>query len=262
MTSGTGKRRNNSRPESAPRMLERGRLNRYVARAGVCSRRQADILIDKGLVKVNGNVAREYWLQVGSKDVVEVNGRVISPRQFEYLILNKPKQTITSTADDRGRQTVLDLVALPEEERGGLFPIGRLDFDTVGALLLTSDGDLGHRLMHPSYRVAKRYVARMRDSVRPHEIDQLRRGIVLEDGLAKADMAAYVDPANRHEIGLELHEGRNRQIRRMFEALGHRILALERVSYAGLTTQGVRRGKWRRLQEHEIKRLRRLVRQK
>ena len=236
-----------------------GRLNKYIARAGVCSRRNADALIDQGLVKVNGVVVSEYWHQVGPEDIVEVNGRVVSPRRFAYLLLNKPKDTITTTKDERGRKTVLDLIALPKEQRAGLFPIGRLDRDTLGVLLVTNDGELAHRLMHPSYEITKRYVVRTKKAIKPHEVDKLRRGVVLEDGPAKADMAAYVDTANHHELGIEIHEGRNRQIRRMVEALGHTVVALERVGYANLTTAGLRRGKWRRLQPHEVRRLRKLV---
>ena len=235
------------------------RLNKYIARAGVCSRRKADALIDKGLVKINDQVASEYWYQVQPSDVVELNGRVISPRQSVYILLNKPKDTITTTSDERGRQTVMDLVRLPDQEGEGLFPVGRLDRDTTGTLLLTNDGELAHRLMHPRYEIMKRYVVQTRQAVKPHEIDQLKRGIKLEDDLARADLVTYVHPPNHHEIGIEIHEGRNRQIRRMFEALGHKILSLERVAYARLTTARVRRGKWRRLISHEIRRLRKLV---
>lgn len=235
------------------------RLNKYIARSGVCSRRKADELIDQGLVKVNGEVAGEYWYRVQPGDVVEVNGRVISPRQFIYILLNKPKDTITTTSDERGRKTVMDLVKLPDQEGDGLFPVGRLDRDTTGTLLLTNDGDLAHRLMHPRHEITKRYVVQTRRAVKPHEIDQLKRGIELDDGLARADQATYVHPSNHHEIGIEIHEGRNRQVRRMFEALGHDVRALERVAYARLTTAGIRRGKWRRLAPHEIRRLRKLV---
>ncbi len=235
------------------------RLNKYVARAGVCSRRKADAMIDQGLVKVNGQAASEYWYQVQPGDVVEVNGRVISPRQFIYILLNKPKDTITTTSDERGRQTVMDLVHLPAGEGDGLFPVGRLDRDTTGSLLLTNDGELAHRLMHPRHEIMKRYLVQTRRAVKPHEIDQLKRGIDLDDGLARADQAAYVRPPNHHEIGIEIHEGRNRQVRRMFEALGHEAVSLERVAYANLTTARVRRGKWRRLVPREIRRLRKLV---
>lgn len=235
------------------------RLNKYIARAGVCSRRKADALIDQGLVKVNGQATGEYWYQVQPGDAVEVNGRVISPRQFLYLLLNKPKDTITTTSDERGRQTVMDLVRLPAEEGVGLFPVGRLDRSTTGTLLLTNDGELAHRLMHPRHEITKRYVVQTREVVKPHEIDRLKRGIDLDDGPARADQAVYVQPQNHHEIGVEIHEGRNRQIRRMFDALGHEIVSLERVAYANLTTDGVRRGKWRRLDAQEIRRLRKLV---
>jgi 23S rRNA pseudouridine2605 synthase len=237
----------------------RTRLNKYIARAGVCSRRNADALIDQGRVKVNDAVVRAYWHQVEPGDVVEVNGRVISPSRFVYLLLNKPKDTITTTRDERGRRTVLDLVELPAEERAGLFPVGRLDRDTLGVLLLTNDGELAHRLMHPRYEVTKRYVVTTEKAVKPHEIDQLKQGVSLDDGLARADRATYIEGANRQALGLEIHEGRNRQVRRMLEALGHAVVSLERITYADLTTAGVRRGKWRRLTSHEVRRLRKLV---
>jgi len=245
--------------ETASAVDEAVRLNKYIAHAGVCSRRKADALIDQELVKINGAVVREYWHPVGPGDVVEVNGRIISPRRFVYLLLNKPKDTITTTHDERGRSTVMDLVQTASDEHEGLYPVGRLDRDTTGILLLTNDGELAHRLMHPRYNITKRYVVRTRAAVKPHEIDQLRRGVDLEDGPAKADQAAYVNLPDHHEVGLEIHEGRNRQIRRMFEALGHEITALERVTYADLTSAGVRRGKWRKLFPYEVQRLRNLV---
>ncbi len=238
------------------------RLNRYIARAGVCSRRDADGLIESGQVRVNGAIVTEFSTYVSDDDTVEVNGRTISPQRHEYLIVNKPSDTITTTDDPRDRRTVMDLVRLPEHEKGSLFPVGRLDRDTVGVLLLTNDGELAHRLMHPSYEVDKLYRVRTKEPVKPHEIDLLKSGIELEDGPASADEAAYVALPDRHEVGLRIHEGRNRQIRRMFERLGHYVEQLERVNYAGLTAAGVRRGKWRRLQPHEVQRLRRQVKLK
>lgn len=235
------------------------RLNKYIARAGVTSRRKADALIDAGQVRVNGAPVTEYWYQVKPGDRVEVSGDVISPQPFVYILLNKPKDTITTTDDERDRRIVLDLLSIGQEEKEGLFPVGRLDRDTTGVLLLTNDGDLAHRLMHPSYEVDKLYRVRTRQSIKPHQLDQLRSGVELDDGLAKADRVAYVQPEDHHEIGLKLHEGRNRQIRRMLEALGHEVVELERVRYAGLTADGVRRGKWRRLEAFEVGRLRRLV---
>ena len=237
--------------------LEEGRLNRYIARAGVCSRRAADGFIDRGRVKVNGQVVRAYWHQVKRGDSVEVNGRLVSPRPYDYLLLNKPQDTIATASDDRARPTVMDLI--PQDMRAGLFTVGRLDRDTVGVLLLTSDGDLGHRLMHPRYRVPKRYIVQTRKPVKPEEVKHLRTGVLLDDGLAKADMAVPIDGNNRCRLGLELHQGRNRQVRRMLEAIGHQVQTLERVGYANLTVDGVRRGRWRRLQSHEIAYLQRLV---
>ena len=239
--------------------MESGRLNRFIARAGVCSRRKADELIAGGMVQVNGKVVKEFWQTVDKNDQVVVKGRQITPGKYIYLLLNKPKDTITTSKDERGRKTVLDLITLPEGPQG-LFSVGRLDRHTTGVLLLTSDGKLGHRLMHPRYEIPKQYVIRTKDPVRPHEIDQLKKGVMLEDGQAKADRVMYVKPDNSHEVGIEIHEGRNRQLRRMFAALSHDVVALERVSYAGLTTKGVRRGRWRHLRPHEINRLRRLVR--
>ena len=235
------------------------RLNKYIARSGVTSRRKADDLIDQGRVKVNGEVVKEYWYRVQEEDTVEVNGTVISPRRHVYILLNKPKDTITTTDDERDRETVLDLIRLPDKENLGLFPVGRLDRDTLGVLLITNDGDLAHRLMHPSYEIDKLYLVRTKEPVKPHQLDQLREGVALEDGPAAADQVAYARSDDHHEIGLRLHEGRNRQIRRMMDALGHDVVHLERINYAGLTAEGVRRGKWRRLRPHEIDALRRKV---
>lgn len=237
---------------------ETRRLNRYIARAGICSRRDADKLIESGKVQVNGKIISEYWCQVTRGDQVRVNGKVISPRPFLYILLNKPKDTITTVRDQKKRQTVMDLVTL-NEGKEGLFPVGRLDRNTTGALLLTSDGDLGHRLMHPSFQISKQYRVRTRQPVQPHQIDQLCRGIVLEEGLLNCDRAVYVQSGNPFEIGIELHEGKNRQIRRMLDALNHQIISLERVSYAGLTTRNLRRGKWRKLRENETRKLYRMV---
>ncbi|WP_456426056.1 pseudouridine synthase [Rhodocaloribacter sp.] len=238
------------------------RLNRYISQAGVCSRRKADDLIKAGRVKVNGEVITEMGRRVSEGDVVEVGGERITPQPYLYVLMNKPKDTITTTDDERDRTTVMDLLDLPEKEKAGLFPVGRLDRNTTGVLVLTNDGELAHRLMHPSYEIVKRYRVRTEDPVKPDELARLREGIPLEDGVARADQAVYVSPNERREIGIELHEGRNRQVRRMLEALGHRVVGLERVNYAGLTTEGIRRGKWRRLDPREIRRLRRQVKLK
>ena len=238
------------------------RLNKYIARAGICSRRKADEMIAQGHVSVNGAVVKEMGIRVSEEDEIVVGGRQISPRQHVYILLNKPKDTITTTDDPKNRHTVMDLIKLPDKEKNGLFPVGRLDRDSVGVLLLTNDGDLAHRLMHPSFEIDKLYRVRTKRPVKPHELDQLRKGVELEDGLATADEAAYVALPDRHEIGLSIHEGRTRQVRRMFEALGHEVVTLTRVRYAGLTAQGVRPGKWRRLEGQEVRRLLRQVKLK
>ena len=239
-------------------IFESGRLNRYIARAGICSRRNADRLIEQGEVCVNGKVTHEYWYQVEKGDKVTVNGKTISPSPFLYLLLNKPKDTITTVKDEKGRKTVMDLIHM-DQGIDGLFPVGRLDRATSGVLLLTSDGDLGHRLMHPKFEVSKQYRVRTKDPIRPNQIDQLLRGIVLEDGVTMCDQVVYLTKGNPRELGIELHEGRNRQIRRMLEALGHEINSLDRISYAGLTARGLRRGQWRELSRKEIKSLFRKV---
>ncbi len=235
------------------------RLNRYLARAGVCSsRRAADVLIASGQVRVNGKVA-SLGARIGPNDVVEVNGRRVVPQtEALYILLHKPHDTITTCHDERGRKTVLDCLTLPPEQKQGLFPVGRLDRNTTGVLLLTNDGELAYRLMHPRYRIEKIYVARTARPVTPHEVTLLRKGVLLEDGLARAERVS-VNPADPHEIAVMLYEGRNRQVRRMLEALGHEVVHLKRTHYAGLTTQGVRPGKWRRLSADEVRRLYRMV---
>ncbi|MEM6782606.1 MAG: pseudouridine synthase [Bacteroidota bacterium] len=234
------------------------RLNKYIAQAGLCSRREADAWIAAGRVSLDGETVTALGVKVTPRQDVRVDGRLISPKRLAYVLLNKAKDTITTTDDEHDRRTVLDV--LPAEFQD-LFPVGRLDRDTTGALLLTNDGDLAHRLMHPRYEIEKIYLVKTRASVKPHQLEQLRAGVTLEDGPARADMVAY--PGERHdEVALSLHEGRNRQVRRMVEALGHEVVALDRVRYAGLTLSHLRRGRWRRLAPHEINGLRRAVKLK
>ncbi len=235
------------------------RINKYIAHAGVCSRRDADRLVEQGRVEIDGEIVTEHGTRVHEGETVTVDGETIHLRTLEYLLLNKPKDTISTTEDPKGRQTILDAIGVPEENPSGLFPVGRLDRNTTGVLLVTNDGDLAHRLMHPSYEVSKIYYVRTQKQVKPHEIDQLRRGIELSDGEAAADQVAYLDPQGKTDVALELHEGRNRQIRRMMEALGHDIVQLERAKYAGLTTGTLQRGEWRWLADEEVRALRNQV---
>ncbi len=235
------------------------RLNRYIARAGICSRRRADELISEGLVKVNGRTVVELGTRVAEGDRVVVNGRLVSPTPHVYLLLNKPTDTITTTSDERGRTTVLDLIGIPDRDRLGLFPVGRLDRDTTGVLVITNDGELANRLMHPRYEIEKLYVVQVDQPVPEADLDRLVQGVKVEGELLKADRASYGPGGDRSTVGISLHEGKNRQIRRMMESLGFRVMKLERVSYAGLSARRLRRGRWRRLEPHEVRRLYRKV---
>lgn len=255
------KRREESAVEDAPTPLTgEVRLNRFIAKTGLGSRRAADGWIAEGRVSVNGKPVTELGFKVDAeKDHVEFDGRSIKPQPFTYVLLNKPRNTITTTDDPRDRRTVVDLLT-PEIKRIGVVPVGRLDRDTTGVLLLTNDGDLAHRLMHPSYEVEKIYRVETERAVSRAELDQLLNGVDLEDGSAKADMVSYLDKPTK--IALSIHEGRNRQVRRMIEALGHTVVRLDRSHQAGMTTAGLRPGKFRLLESHEIDRLRRSVKLK
>jgi 23S rRNA pseudouridine2605 synthase len=235
------------------------RINKYIAHAGVCSRRDADDLVEQGRVTIDGETVTEHGTRVYEGQVVAVDEETIQLAAFDYLLLHKPKDTISTTDDPKGRTTVMDVVGIPDENPDGLFPVGRLDRNTTGVLLLTNDGDLAHRLMHPRYEISKIYQVRTQHPVKPHQIDALRRGVDLDDGPASADRVAYVHPDVKTDIALELHEGRNRQVRRMMEALGHDIVHLERIYYAGLTTKNLDRGHWRRLSTKEANTLRNRV---
>ena len=232
------------------------RLNRFLARSGVGSRREADVVIADGRVRVNGKVTTEMGVRVGPADRVEVDGRPITPTGLAYILLNKPSDTITTVSDDRGRRTVMDLVSIPDRLKSALFPVGRLDRATTGALLLTTDGELAHRLMHPRYEIEKTYLVETDQRLSDDDLRRLTSGVDLDDGPARADHVARLTGAR---FGLGLHEGRNRQVRRMVEALGRRVVSLDRVVYAGLDLKGLKRGRWRRLEPHEVNTLRRSV---
>lgn len=210
-------------------------------------------------MEIDGNLVTEHGTRVHEGQTVTVDGEVVRLRALEHILLNKPKDTISTTEDQKGRQTALDVVGVPDENPSGLFPVGRLDRNTTGVLIITNDGDLAHRLMHPRYEVSKIYYVRTQKPVKPHQIDRLRRGIELEDGVASADQVAYLDPNLKTDVALELHEGRNRQIRRMMKRLGHDIVQLERAKYGPLTTGQLQRGEWRRLTHEDVRALRQRV---
>lgn len=257
------RQRQTEAPASLPRPDPEGpvRLNKFLARAGVGSRREADAVIAAGRVRVNGEVTTEMGVQVTDGDRVEVDGQPVQPTDLVYILLNKPQDSITTVSDDRGRRTVMDLISIPNRLKSALFPVGRLDRQTTGALLLTTDGELAHRLMHPSFGAVKTYVVETDQPLTRPDLESLLKGVTLDDGPAKADHGTFVSD-DRRRVGLQLHEGRNRQVRRMIEALGRRVVALDRVAYAGLTLDGLRVGRWRRLEPHEINTLRRSVKLK
>jgi len=239
-----------SHPVIAP--PERMTLNKYLAHAGVAARREAALLIKKGLVKVNGVVIVEPGCRVASTDTVIYNGKKLSPaREYVYILLNKPKDYITTTDDPQGRKTVLDIVAQATSER--IYPVGRLDRNTAGVLLLTNDGELAQQLTHPKNQVKKIYQATLNKPLDKKDFDQLLKGVVLEDGPASADVLAYADLKDKTQVGIEIHSGRNRIVRRMFEHLGYDVKNLDRVVFAGLTKKNVPRGKWRFLSEKEVR---------
>lgn len=227
------------------------RLNRFISQAGVCSRRDADELIQKGLVKVNGEVVTELGKKVlPRKDVVEYNGKRLDAKRYVYVLLNKPKNMITTREDPMGRRTVLDPIEQATRER--VNPVGRLDRNTTGLLLLTNDGDLAQKLTHPSKRIRKIYAVRTDRPVAETHLQRLVSGVELEDGVAKADKADYITGGQPNEIGIELHIGRNRVVRRMMEALGYEVMALDRVMLGPLTKKNLPRGKWRLLTDEEV----------
>jgi pseudouridine synthase len=224
------------------------RLNAYLARAGVASRRKADELIKAGRVTVNGEPG-QLNTQVQSRDVVRVDGERVEKQQLTYLLLNKPRNTVTTASDPQGRRTVVELV--PDEPR--VVPVGRLDADTTGALLLTNDGDLAHRLAHPRYGVEKTYVVEVEGAPSDDAIAGLADGVELDDGVTAPARARRV---TRNVVELTIHEGRNRQVKRMLEAVGHRVTRLHRSRYAGLSADDLEPGAWRELDTAEVQQLR------
>lgn len=232
------------------------RLNKFIAHAGLCSRREADTYIADGKVKVNGKVITEMGFKVRRKDDVLVDEQKITLEPFVYLLLNKPKNTITTTDDDRGRNTVLDEVENATGYR--VYPVGRLDRNTTGLLILTNDGDLAHRLMHPSYKVKKTYEVQTKRTLTQDELDAYAKGVELEDGIATGyNIRPFADVKNTFLISV--FEGRNRLIRRMVEFHGTEVAKLKRTEYAGLNLKDVSVGRWRYLKQNEINNLRKLV---
>ncbi len=226
------------------------RLNRYIANAGICSRREADTYIAAGNVTVNGKPVTEMGYKVKRSDDVRFDGKRLSMEKKEYILLNKPKNFITTTSDEKGRRTVMELISSASNAR--LLPVGRLDRNTMGLLLFTNDGDLTKKLTHPKHGVRKIYHVHLDKSLSVADLHKIEAGLELEDGPIEVDSISFVQGAPKRELGIEIHSGRNRIVRRIFEHLGYEVTKLDRVIFAGLTKKDLPRGHWRHLTEQEV----------
>lgn len=237
--------------KSLPEDDEDMRLNKFVALCGVASRRAAADLIKEGHVTVNGNVSTEIGYRVLPKDVIAYKGKTIALEAKKiYILMNKPKDTITTASDEKGRKTVMDIIRRTIQER--IYPIGRLDRDTTGLLVLTNDGDLAQKLSHPSYKVKKLYHAILNKPLTAADLKQITEGLKLEDGIAEVDAINYAEGAGKNELMIEIHIGKNRIVRRIFEHLGYEVEKLDRVYYGGLTKKDLPRSGYRTLTEREV----------
>jgi len=232
-----------------PKVPGEVRLNKFIANSGLCSRREADTFISTGLVTVNGEIVDRLGVKVTPADDVRVNGQRIKGEPKTYIVMNKPRGYVTTLSDDHAEKSVMDLIAGKCEQR--VFPVGRLDKMTMGVLLFTNDGELTEKLTHPSYNRKKIYQARLDMNLKKSDMEKLVSGVELEDGMMQVDQIAYIDNDEK-EIGLEIHSGKNRVVRRLFEALGYKVKKLDRVYFAGLTKKNLKRGQWRFLTEEEI----------
>lgn len=232
------------------------RLNKLISNAGICSRRDADQLISAGQITVNGQPVTTLGHKVTAQDIVKYRGQRLSAERLVYVLLNKPKDYITTAKDPQGRKTVLELTQSACVER--IYPVGRLDRNTTGLLLLTNDGDLAKKLSHPASNVRKLYQVTLDKKISEADFEKIQAGVVLEDGVAQVDQLAIVDQ-DRKSLGLAIHMGRNRIVRRIFEHLHYKVIRLDRVMYGGLTKKDLPRGKWRKLTAQEIRSLQRLT---
>ena len=234
------------------------RLNRYISNAGVCSRRKADELIEAGVITVNGEVVTTLGSKVDpAKDDIRYNGERLKREKMVYVLLNKPKDYITTTDDPQERRTVMHLVAKASRER--IYPVGRLDRNTTGLLLMTNDGLLSEKLSHPRNHISKLYYVELNKNLTQGDFNKIAFGLELEDGLIKPDDLSYVQGSSKSEVGIQIHSGKNRIVRRIFEHLGYEVIKLDRVVYANLTKKDLPRGHWRYLEEREIIQLKHLI---
>lgn len=243
------------KPEIRKTSEEIIRLNRFIAHSGVCSRREADELIRSGMITVNGKRVTDLGTKVSAGDDIRYKNRRLSAEKKVYILLNKPRGYVTTVEDPHADQTVIDLIGDACTER--VYPVGRLDKETTGVLLLTNDGDLTGKLTHPKYKRKKIYHVFLDKPVTRNDLTLLTEGVEIDDELVTADAVSYADPEDRTQIGIEIHSGQNRVVRRMFEKLGYRVKKLDRVYFAGLTKKNLQRGKWRFLSDKEISMLKR-----
>ena len=229
------------------------RLNKYIANSGICSRREADTYIEHGSVEVNGKLVTEMGYKVQPDDIVRFDGTSITPEQKRYVLLNKPKNYITTMEDDRGRKTVMELIANASKER--IYPVGRLDRNTTGLLMFTNDGDLAKKLTHPKHNVRKLYHASLDRKLELKDLEKLRGEVVIEGKKVFIDAISYVNGEPKTEVGIEIHSGRNRIVRKIFEHVGYKVNKLDRVIFAELTKKNLPRGRWRELTNLEVNNL-------
>jgi len=243
------------KPETRKTSEELIRLNRFIAHSGVCSRREADELIRSGLITVNGKRVTDLGTKVAAGDDIRYKNRRLSAEKKVYILMNKPRGYVTTVEDPHADQTVIDLIGDACTER--VYPVGRLDKETTGVLLLTNDGDLTGKLTHPKYKRKKIYHVFLDRPVTRNDLTLLTEGVEIDDEIITADAVSYADPDDKTQIGIEIHSGQNRVIRRIFEKLGYRVKKLDRVYFAGLTKKNLQRGKWRFLSDKEISMLKR-----
>ncbi len=229
------------------------RLNKYIANAGICSRREADTFIKSGSASVNGKIITEMGYKVTLDDEVRFDGALISPEAKRYVLLNKPKNYITTMDDERGRKTVMELMHTAAKER--IYPVGRLDRQTTGLLLFTNDGELAKKLTHPKHQVKKLYHVTLDKNLNMRDLNKISDNFVLDGKMVFVDAISYIENKPKHEIGIEIHSGRNRIVRRIFEHFGYKVSKLDRVIFAGLTKKNLSRGVWRHLTQQEVNNL-------
>jgi 23S rRNA pseudouridine2605 synthase len=232
------------------------RLNRFIANAGVCSRREADVLIEEGKIKVNGKVVKQVGTKVNLTDKVEYQGKSLRAEKLQYVLLNKPKDFITTVKDPKNRKTVMSLIGNACPER--IYPVGRLDRSTTGLLLFTNDGELAKKLTHPSHKIRKIYQVEIDQPISESDFQKVSSGVELDDGVANVDEVVILDETHA-VLGLELHIGKNRIVRRIFEHLGYKVIKLDRVMFGNLTKKNLPRGKWRFLDQREVRNLKNLT---